>query len=98
MAASELSRYQANLQDEIDGVALYRALAEVETDPTLAGIYGRLADAEERHAELWRGKIRDAGGTLGPERPAWRTRVLIRLARRVRSGADPADHLRPRGG
>ena len=46
MAASELSRYQANLQDEIDGVALYRALAEVETDPALAGIYGRLADAE----------------------------------------------------
>ncbi|HEX3303920.1 MAG TPA: VIT1/CCC1 family protein [Thermomicrobiales bacterium] len=82
MAASELSRYQANLQDEIDGVALYRALAEVETDPALAGIYGRLADAEERHAELWRGKIRDAGGTLGPEQPAWRTRVLIGLARR----------------
>ena len=56
MAASELSRYQANLQDKIDGVALYRALAEVKTDPTLAGIYSRLAEAEERHAELWRGQ------------------------------------------
>src|SRR6478672_6168023 len=81
MAASDLGRYQANLQDEIDGIALYQALSKVEADPTLAGIYGRLAEAEERHAELWRGKIRDAGGSLGPERPAWRTRVLIRLAR-----------------
>src|SRR6476620_10306150 len=81
MAASDLGRYQANLQDEIDGIALYQALSKVEADPTLAGIYGRLAEAEERHAELWRGKIRDAGGAPGPERPAWRTRVLIRLAR-----------------
>jgi VIT1/CCC1 family predicted Fe2+/Mn2+ transporter len=86
MAASDLDRYQANLQDEIDGVALYRALAEVDPDPALAGIYGRLADAEERHAALWRAKIREAGGTLGPERPAWRTRVLIALARRFGPG------------
>ena len=98
MAASDLGRYQANLQDEIDGIALYQALSKVEADPTLAGIYGRLAEAEERHAELWRGKIRDAGGSLGPERPAWRTRVLIRAGPGVRSGADPADHLRARGG
>jgi VIT1/CCC1 family predicted Fe2+/Mn2+ transporter len=86
MAASDLDRYQANLQDEIDGIALYRTLADVEPDPTLAGIYGRLADAEERHAALWRAKIREAGGTLGPERPAWRTRVLIALARRFGPG------------
>jgi VIT1/CCC1 family predicted Fe2+/Mn2+ transporter len=86
MATSDLDRFQANLQDEIDGIALYRALAEVEPDPTLAGIYGRLADAEERHAMLWREKIRGVGGTLGPERPGWRTRVLIALARRFGPG------------
>jgi VIT1/CCC1 family predicted Fe2+/Mn2+ transporter len=86
MATSDLDRFQANLQDEIDGAALYRVLAEVEPDPTLAGIYGRLADAEERHAALWRANIREAGGTLEPERPGWRTRVLIALARRFGPG------------
>lgn len=83
---SDQRRFQANLQDEIDGAALYRALAQVEPDPTIAGIYGRLAEAEERHAELWREHIRAAGGTLPPERPGWRTRVLIALANRFGPG------------
>jgi vacuolar iron transporter family protein len=82
MTVSDLERYRANLQDEIDGVALYRALAEVESDPSLAAVYGRLAEAEERHADLWRTKLREIGAPAGPERPGWRTRVLIALATR----------------
>jgi hypothetical protein len=34
MAQSDAQRLLANLQDEIDGIALYRALAEVESDPS----------------------------------------------------------------
>lgn len=86
MAASDPQRYLANLQDEIDGAALYRALAEVESDATLSGIYGRLAEAEERHAELWRAKLRESGSSIPSLRPSWRTRVLVALARRFGPG------------
>jgi hypothetical protein len=34
MAQSDAQRLLAILQDEIDGIALYRALAEVESDPS----------------------------------------------------------------
>jgi len=37
------TRYRANLQGEVDGAALYRALADAETDPRLKDVYGRLA-------------------------------------------------------
>ena len=45
MAAPDPQRYLVNLQDEIDGTALYRALAEIEADASLSAIYGRLAEA-----------------------------------------------------
>jgi VIT1/CCC1 family predicted Fe2+/Mn2+ transporter len=78
---ADLKRYAQNLQGEIDGVALYRALEELEDQPALKAVYGRLAAAEERHGEIWRAKLRNAG--IEPrERPSWRTRSLIALARR----------------
>jgi VIT1/CCC1 family predicted Fe2+/Mn2+ transporter len=86
MEAADRQRYQANLQGEIDGIALYQALAELEVGSDLADVYQRLAAAEEGHAELWRGKLRDAGVTDVPTRPGWRTRVLIALARRFGAG------------
>jgi VIT1/CCC1 family predicted Fe2+/Mn2+ transporter len=73
-----------NLQGEIDGAALYRALEELESNPSLKELYGRLAASEERHADLWRSKLGDAAPTL--QRPSWRTRLLIALARRFGAG------------
>ncbi|MBI3965555.1 MAG: VIT1/CCC1 transporter family protein [Chloroflexi bacterium] len=75
-------RYRANLQKEIDGVALYRALAAAETRPEIAEVYRRLATTEERHADLWRAKLRAAGVAPPEPRPSARVRVLGWLARR----------------
>jgi vacuolar iron transporter family protein len=82
MNPSDLDRYRANLQAEIDGAALYRALSEIEAEGELSRVYARMAEAEERHAELWRTKLREAGITTVPPEPGWRTRILISVARR----------------
>jgi hypothetical protein len=41
-----------------------------------------MAEAEERHAEIWRSKLREAGLPAVPTQPGWRTRALIALAHR----------------
>ncbi len=79
-------RYLDNLQGEIDGAALYHALAQLEAGSELSEVYARLAAAEERHAEIWRTKLREAGVTELPTKPGWRTRVLIALAQRFGAG------------
>jgi rubrerythrin len=86
MAASDTQRFLNNLQGEIDGAALYRALAEMERGGELAAVYTRMAEAEDRHAEIWRAKLREAGVTDLPTRPGWRTQILIALARRFGAG------------
>ncbi len=83
--SADITRYAQNLQGEVDGFTLYRALEELETDPSLKVVYGRLADAEERHAEIWRQKLIESG-VKPEERPTWRTRTLISLARRFGPG------------
>jgi hypothetical protein len=80
--ASDAERHLANWQDEIDSAALYRALADLETDARLAEVYRRLAAAEERHAGFWEERLRAAGARVPGRRAGWRTRVLIALARR----------------
>ena len=75
-----------NLQAEIDGASLYRALAQIEDGGELATVYIRMAEAEERHAEIWRAKLREAGVTDLPTQPGWRTRTLIALAHRFGPG------------
>jgi VIT1/CCC1 family predicted Fe2+/Mn2+ transporter len=86
MERADRDRYLANLQAEIDGSALYRALAEIEAGRELATVYSRMAKAEERHADIWRTQLREAGVTAVPTQPGWRTRVLITLARRFGPG------------
>ncbi|HYP19083.1 MAG TPA: ferritin family protein, partial [Chloroflexia bacterium] len=86
MAPSNRERYLDNLQAEVDGAALYRALAELEAASDLAPVYKRMAETEERHAELWRAKLREMGATNLPHYPGWRTRTLIQLARRFGAG------------
>jgi vacuolar iron transporter family protein len=79
---NDVARYRANLQGEIDGAALYRALADAERRPQLAEVYGRLAATEEGHARQWEEQLRAAGVTIPPSRPGWQTRALGWLARR----------------
>ena len=74
-------RYRSNLQGEIDGAALYKALADAEESPQLAEVYRRHAAVEEAHAEFWRKELTRVGARLPALRAGWRTRFLIRLAR-----------------
>src|SRR5215213_11816872 len=86
MEDADRRRFVDNLQAELDGAALYRALARIETGSELAAVYTRMAEAEERHAGIWRAKLREAGMTTVPTQPGWRTRALIALARRFGPG------------
>ncbi len=78
----DLDRYKRNLRDELDGAALYAALAAADPDPVRKDLFLQLSRAEAEHAETWRRKLEAAG--VAPERfaPSFRTRMLARLARR----------------
>ncbi len=84
--SDDLDRYRGNLQDEIDGAAMYRALADMESEPSLAELYRRLAATEERHGNLWRDRLLEAGEDPGGMAVSRRVRILIWLARRMGSG------------
>jgi VIT1/CCC1 family predicted Fe2+/Mn2+ transporter len=86
MASDDIQRYRDNLQDELDGSALYTAIAAAERDPLRKDLFLQLAQAESRHAELWRGKLAAAGIKEGRYVPSLRTRLLVKLAGRFGPG------------
>jgi VIT1/CCC1 family predicted Fe2+/Mn2+ transporter len=86
VAGADAERWRRNLQDERDSAELYRRVAAAEEDPGLADVYRRLAAVEDRHADFWVQRLRDAGEPLPPRRVGWRTRVLGWLAKRVGTG------------
>jgi VIT1/CCC1 family predicted Fe2+/Mn2+ transporter len=86
MPGEDIQRYRDNLQDELDGSALYTAIAAAERDPLRKDLFLQLAHAEARHAELWRGKLAAAGIKERPYVPTLRTRLLAKLARRFGPG------------
>jgi VIT1/CCC1 family predicted Fe2+/Mn2+ transporter len=76
-----------NLIDERDGAALYEGLATHEKDRERAQSFREIAEAERRHAEVWRKKLEKEGVPIPPDRPSSRVRALIWLARRLGSAA-----------
>jgi len=87
MSQSEtIQRYLQNRQKEIEGAALYQALAENEKQPQLAEVYRKLAAAEEKHATAWEKKLTEMQVPIPPRRLSWRTRTMIWLARRFGPG------------
>src|ERR1700739_3663790 len=78
----DIERYRTNLQDELNGAALYAALAAAESDPIRKDLFLQLAQAESSHAQLWRDKLAAAG--IREERfvPGFRTRIMAKLAQR----------------
>jgi vacuolar iron transporter family protein len=82
MAAGDIKRYQDNLRDELDGAALYTRIAAAEHDPVRKDLFLQLAQAEARHAGLWREKLAAAGIAAEPYVPSFRTRLLGKLAQR----------------
>src|SRR6202165_1160116 len=78
---NEQRRFRDNLQGEVDGAAVYAALAEAEKDPNVASIYRRLAAVERANAEFWRSRL-DRASTSTMLTPSLRARGLSWLARR----------------
>jgi VIT1/CCC1 family predicted Fe2+/Mn2+ transporter/rubrerythrin len=76
-----------NLVDERDGAALYEGLARHEKDADRARSFREIAEAERRHADVWRRKLEKEGVSIPPDRPSSRVRALIWLARRLGSAA-----------
>jgi VIT1/CCC1 family predicted Fe2+/Mn2+ transporter len=76
-----------NLVDERDGAALYEGLAKYEKDAERARGLREIAEAERRHADVWRKKLEKEGVAIPPDRPSSRIRALIWLARRLGTGA-----------
>ena len=77
---SEIRRFQANLDDEIDGIAVYKMLAEAEKDPERVRIFRDLSAVEERHANVWRDKLREAGVAPREHGPSLKVRLLKVMA------------------
>ena len=84
-SAARVRRYRANIQAELDRAAVYRAMADAERHPQLAGSFRRLAEVEGRHAEFWRGQLGETDSKGAPQRPSVRARLLARLAARFGS-------------
>ena len=78
----DVARYEKNLREELDGSALYAALAAAEVDPVRKDLFRQLSQAEAGHAQLWREKLAAAGVDAGGFTASLRTRILARLARR----------------
>ncbi|MGC8855474.1 MAG: VIT1/CCC1 transporter family protein [Anaerolineae bacterium] len=87
MSQSEtIQRYLGNRQKEIEGAALYQALAENEKQPQLAELYRKLAATEEKHAAAWEKKLTEMQVPIPPRQISWRTRTMIWLAKRFGPG------------
>lgn len=78
---ANVRRFQANLDDEIDGVAIYRMLAAAEPNDERRSIFEELAEVEERHANVWRAKLREAGVEPKMGGPSLRVRIIGLLAK-----------------
>jgi VIT1/CCC1 family predicted Fe2+/Mn2+ transporter len=82
VSREDIKRYRANLDDEIDGIAIYRMLADAEKDPERKAIFDELAEVETRHAGVWRRKLMEAGEEPQEHGPGLKIRTLGFLARR----------------
>jgi len=82
MSRSDLRRYLANWQAEVDSTEQYLAMAAHEPDAATARVYENLAVIERKHVDFWEARLRAAGHDPGPRLPSWRARVLVYCARR----------------
>src|SRR5438105_2004552 len=77
----QIRRWKANLETEIDGIAIYRLLAEAEKDPERKSIFEQLAEVEVHHERVFREKLREAGVAVPELGPSLRARIIGLLAR-----------------
>jgi vacuolar iron transporter family protein len=78
---AELKRFRSNLADELDSAALYDTLAQTETHAQRRRVYGELAEAERRHAEIWAAKLKANGAPVHTHRMSAKTWLMRSMAR-----------------
>jgi len=78
----DINRYLANRQKEIDGAALYKVLADTESQPQMKEVYLKLSASEEKHAATWEKKLEELKVNIPPRKPTWRASTMIWLAKR----------------
>ena len=71
-----IKRYRENFATEIDGIAVYRMLAELEKVPSRRKIFEELAEVEVHHADVWREKLREAGVDPKERGPSIKARMI----------------------
>jgi VIT1/CCC1 family predicted Fe2+/Mn2+ transporter len=76
MVRDETRQYLKNWQGEMDGAEIYSRMAAIEKDEKIAGLYGRLAETERKHAVRWQEKLQALQVSVPSYRPSWQTRVL----------------------
>ncbi len=86
VTAEDVERYRQNYLVEMDGIALYRRMAEAESDKDRAAIFEKMAQTEERHAQRWVRLIESGGGAVPKYRPSLRVRALGWVARKYGTG------------
>lgn len=79
----KIDLYLSFYEDEMNSALLYEEVARNEKNPKLAEVYQRLAATERNHAATWRKKLEEAGVSLEPFKPSWRTRTMLWLSRRL---------------
>ena len=77
----QIRRWKANLETEIDGIAIYRMLADAERDPERKAIFEQLAEVEVHHEGVFREKLREAGVEPTQRGPSFRARMIGQMAR-----------------
>jgi VIT1/CCC1 family predicted Fe2+/Mn2+ transporter len=80
--SDEIKRYQENLRAEREAIALYQRLADAESNPERKTVYQKLIATEQKHADFWLDKLKEAGVATPQFRPNWRTRIFGVLASR----------------
>ncbi len=70
------------LRMERDAIHLYDGLARIERDPHRAEAFQTIAADERRHAQVWEGRLREAGVAIPPPGgPGPRMRFILLVAR-----------------
>ena len=93
----DLRTFQEHWQDESDASYLYGILANLESDPKRATVFGKLRDIEVEHARIWANLLQEHGRPPGTFRPSARARILALLGKRFGTASLTSLLLREEG-
>lgn len=73
--------WRENWKREIEGVFLYKSLAEASRTPELSKAFLQMAEQEEQHAAVWELHIREFEKDIHTPRPDLRIRLVAWIGR-----------------